>query len=168
MKRTFFKCLVIWFLALLLVLALSFLPVSCRSYKSSSAISRKDSIATNTTFRKKDTVITVPGQKLVLSAPLLQLENSPAVYKTDRGTLTVRKDGNNITAECNIEEYKATITLLEKTISIYSQSVTSQEKLITEQNSFIKELYNLLKLLGGLTILFLAVAAFFVIRKKVS
>ena len=147
---------------------MSVIPVSCRSFKSSSAITRKDSISTNTTYRKKDTVITVPGQKLLLSAPLLQLESSPAVYKTDRGTLKISKDGDNITAECNIEEYKATITLLEKTVSIYNSTITNQEKVITEQNSFIKELYNLVKLVGGLAILFLAIAAFFVFRKRVS
>lgn len=166
MKRTFFKCAVIWIAALLLVLALSMIPVSCGTLKSKESSTRKDTVSTSISYRKKDTIITVPGQTLKLSVPVLQLDKSPAVYKTDRGSLTVKKDGDNITAECDIAEYKAAVTLLEKTVSVYSRTVISQEKMIKEQKSLIGELYDLLKLAGGLALLFLAAAVFFIIRKK--
>jgi len=168
MKRTIFKCIVFWLLALFLVFALSVIPVSCRSLKSKESYTRKDSLSTNTSYRKKDTIITVPGQTLRLSVPVLQLDNSPAVYKTERGTLTIKKEGENISAECDIAEYKAAIVLLEKTVSVYSKTVTSQEKLITEQKSMIAQLYDLLKLAGGLALLFFGIAVFFIVRKKTS
>lgn len=168
MKKTFFKCVVFWFLALILVLAMSFIPVSCKTLKSKESFSRKDSTSSNISFRKKDTIITVPGQTLRLSVPVLQLDNAPAVYKTERGSLTISKNGENITAECNIEEYKATITLLEKTISIFSQTVISQEKIITEQKSLIGQLWDLLKIAGVLAIIFLVFAAVIFFKKRSS
>lgn len=164
--KTIAKCIIFWFAVLAVMLLLSFVPFSCKSMKEETNSTRKDSIHTAVNYKRKDTIITVPGQTLKLSVPFLQLGNAPATTKTERGSLTVSKDGDNIIAECNIDDYKATISILEKTITVFKETVITQQTTIEKQQSIIDRLGNILMWVGGAAILFFGFSVYFSFKRK--
>ena len=135
---------IIGFLFWFAVLLLFALMVSCGTRKKtqSSDISK---VSDTTVYRKsinvKDTLIYVPGAKLKVSVPATQLDNGQSVEtKTDRGSVILQKNGENIEAVCMIDDLVKVIQLQNTVIENISKINT--ERLKTEKTEIIKPWWN--------------------------
>lgn len=131
---------IIGFLFWFAVLLLFALMVSCGTRKKtqSSDISK---VSDTTVYRKsinvKDTLIYVPGAKLKVSVPVTQLDNGqPVETKTDRGSVILQKNGENIEAVCMIDDLVKVIQLQNTVIENISKINT--ERLKIEKTETVK------------------------------
>lgn len=129
----------------LAVISLFILMVGCGTTRKKTQSSDISKVSDTAVYRKsinvKDTLIYVPGAKLKVSVHAAQLDNGqPVETKTDRGSIILQKNGENIEAVCMIDDLVKVIQLQNTVIENISKINT--ERLKTEKTEIIKPWWN--------------------------
>lgn len=142
-------------ITLLLVLAMS----GCRSAKTigidTSRTVEKDSVTT-VRFEKKIDTVTIPGDTLKLSVPIIQLSEKPIYQTTPSGrtTASVRRVNDQVEVECFVDEYEAIIEsqnqIIETLVNVLQSDKTHETVEVTKSPWYMKALASL----GGLLLAF--------------
>ncbi len=91
-----------------------------------------DSTKIEVTTRKRDTLVTIPGDTLKVSIPIFEITEEPITRTNGRTSATVNRTGNDLTIECLCEEYKQLIEVLETTISKQQKVLELRDEINTE------------------------------------
>lgn len=118
----------------LAVISLFILMVGCGTTRKKTQSSDISKVSDTTFYRKsinvKDTLIYVPGAKLKVSVPASQLDNGqPVETQTDRGSIILKKNGENIEAVCMIDDLVKVIQLQNTVIENISKINTERLKI---------------------------------------
>lgn len=113
----------------------------------------KDSISTVVHNYKKDTLISIAGDKLSFNVPLNKLSKIPLVKSSNRIKAKVSIQDNQLKVDCVVDEYIKLLEYYEKLIKTFKVKTitTVKEKEIKYTPFFIK----LLATIGGIVLLFL-------------
>lgn len=77
----------------------------------------KDSTITEVRYKKRDTVITIPGDTTRVTIPFHEITNEPFTRTNGRTTAVITREGENINVECIAEELQQRLELFDKVIA---------------------------------------------------
>lgn len=138
MKNTLFLLLVLIF------------ATGCGSQKTASIEEHttvKDS--TVVTYQPVDTIISITGEKVKVEVPVNELSPIPLIKKGERTSLSISMVGEVITAECNVEDLKKKIRLLNKIIENHKETETIKTETIIEEVKYVPWYIKILAWIGG-------------------
>lgn len=125
----------------------------------------KDSVFTSVNYIKRDTTIVVPGDTLSLRVPIYSLSEIPTTIKTFNGTtLSLQKLNDEILAQCNREDLKKIITLLERENTHYRSRLDEISETQEVPIKFTPKWVKVLAWIGAVTVIY---SVFWIGRKTV-
>jgi hypothetical protein len=159
MKNTKKIIICAWFLFLIILAGQSFLLSGCSTSKSiTSSKTIKDSTWVSKTITPFDTLIKRPGTKVQVSSNIDELTDGQVIQKKlDNVTASLRREGNTIIADCNLDELEMIIRLQKELIEVYKIRETDfkqTEKIPVLQKYIPWYLYPFMSL-GGLALLYI-------------
>jgi hypothetical protein len=153
------------------ILLISFLTVfmlSCGAKKpvTNSTTIIKDSTVTETTYRKRDTTITIPGDTLKVKIPFYQLTPEPQTFKSGSQQAKVSlSETDQLTIECITEEVNKILQLIDTFKTHLNTFQNTREVEITKLVKYVPWYVNFLAWVGGG---FLAAIILLIIFKFIS
>lgn len=153
-------------LCCLLFVALLF---SCKSVKlqplrTQTTTTIKDSVSTKT--KVKDTLLVVKPQEIAsLTTVIDQLSQTPTTQRNGGATVSLRRDGNTIQADCTCEEYKKAIKIYQEIIERFTMQDTKTLEETTVVQTKMTSLQKAIFGVGLFTILGIFALAFLYIKR---
>ena len=135
--------------------------VSCsglKSIKPATTIHVKDSVHTSVHYVARDTTFFIPADSITISSLISELSEKPIFKKTEKSTISLRRVGNTVEAECFNEAQEIEIEYQAKIIEIYRQHEKQTDTIITNTVKYIPKLVKKLAWTGGIFIGVIVVA----------
>jgi hypothetical protein len=146
----------LWIAAMLILL----LCLGCGSKKGfTSSQTIKDSTWIKKTVTPIDTAVTIPGNKVGVSAKLEDLTEGKIFENTSKNlTASLRREGNTIIANCNQEELEMIIRLQKELLEVYRSRETDKQETKTVTENKVPWYLVPLVWLGGICLIIILIA----------
>jgi len=126
----------------------------------------KDSVFTTVNYKYKDTIITIPGDKIEVKIPTYSITETPTIIQTKNGlSLQLQRINDSILANCNQEDKIQIIQLQNQIIETYKSKITQLEQTHIIKEKYTPKLTKILAWIGGVAILTSLLFGIFRIRK---
>lgn len=142
------------------VFFLCFVFVGLTGCKSTRPVERtnttlKDSTWVETTYRKRDTVIFVPGDTIRLQVPITEITKEPIRQTNGRTTAIVKRVGDKLDVQCVTDALQEKLEWLETIVKKNSVKERIVETIVEVPKRYTPWYTKTLAWLGGLAVLFI-------------
>jgi hypothetical protein len=143
--------------AFILAVLIAFGSISCKpqQIKEYNHKTVKDSIHTEITYHKKDTVIIIQGDTLKLKLPITQITESPISVRGYNTEMLISKINEQIEVFCNYDELTFLIQLQEKQIRQFEQLKINSDRLEVVKQKYIPKWAKTLLIIGSISTILL-------------
>jgi hypothetical protein len=143
--------------AFILAVLIAIGSISCRpqQIKEFSHKTVKDSVYTEITYHKKDTVIIIEGDTLKIKLPITQITEKPISVRGYNTEMLISKLNEQIEVVCKYDELTFLIQLQEKRIKQFEQSKINSDRVEVVKQKFIPKWAKTLLIIGSISTIIL-------------